>query len=351
MNPLKDFIRSEIAESGVMTFERYMSLALAHPQWGYYRSKDPLGLDGDFTTAPEISQIFGELIGLFLADYWLRAGKPKPFSLVELGPGRGTLASDLLRATKGVPEFHPSFQLHLVETSPVLRAKQQEKLQSVHAIWHDDCENLPDQPTFIVANEFFDALPIRAFEMTAVGWCERGVGLDHNNELTWALLEPAPLPNLPKAQVGQIFEWHELGQKIIYGLAKQINRFGGVLLVIDYGHLRPGFGETIQALKNHQYHPILADPGLADITAHVCFSQLAQAARDAGAQTYEVLPQGRFLSHLGCFARAEQLIQSNPSKALEVRAAIQRLTAADAMGDLFKVMVVTRPDGPIPAGF
>ena len=313
-----------IRAGGPISVERYMELGNAH----YYATRDPLGAAGDFTTAPEISQMFGEIIGAALADCWLRAGKPTDAVYVELGPGRGTLAADALRVMR---KAGFAGEVHFVESSPVLRPEQAKRLPGAH--WHETLEDLPDAPLLLVANEFFDALPVRQW----IGDEERRVTADGD-----ALMFTAD---------GPIREDSPAREQAMRAIAEHLIARGGAALVVDYGHERSGDGDTLQAVRGHRYADPLTEPGELDLTAHVDFEALARAATRAGATTTAVAPQGEWLKRLGIGARAEALIRSNPDRADIVTAALERLTAPDQMGRLFKMIAVHSPDWPVPAGF
>ncbi|SPF77643.1 class I SAM-dependent methyltransferase [Pseudoprimorskyibacter insulae] len=347
MPPLKRHIVNRIQANGPMTLAEYMSVCLLHPEHGYYTTQTALGADGDFITAPEISQMFGELVGLSLAQAWLDQGAPSPFMLLELGPGRGTLMADIQRATARVPGFHDAAQLHLVEASPRMRAAQKSALPDADPIWHDDLSTLPDLPTFAVANEFFDALPIRQFQRGQDGWSERVVGLD-GDALTLGLTADAPLAPLEHRMAdtkdGDIVETCATAEAIIDALTAKIADHGGAALVIDYGDWH-SLGDTFQALRGHKTTDPLADPGLADLTAHVDFEALAKAARCAHSR---LTPQGVFLERLGITQRAQALATRMSGPALEAHiAAHRRLTHPEEMGHLFKVLGFY-PEGATP---
>ncbi|MBT9382916.1 SAM-dependent methyltransferase [Pseudooceanicola sp. CBS1P-1] len=331
-----------------MKLSDYIAECLLHPGLGYYATRDPLGAAGDFTTAPEISQMFGEMLGLALAQSWLDQGAPAPFVLAELGPGRGTLMADVLRATQGVPGFHAALRLHLVEASGPLRAAQSERLSAHDPQWHDTLEDLPDGPLFLLANEFFDALPIRQFQRDGHGWRERRVGLE-GDRLTPGLTGITPEPALALRRLdtrdGDIVELCPAGQAIAAGIGARIARFGGAALIVDYGDWRSG-GDTFQALKAHAPVDPYAEPGLADLTAHVDFEQLARAA--APARHAAMTPQGVFLERLGITERARALASRLGGAALESHiAAHRRLTHPNEMGTLFKVLALY-PEGQMP---
>src|SRR6056297_4045588 len=284
MSGLHDIIFKRIGAEGPMPLSEYMGLCLMHPEHGYYATRDPLGTAGDFITAPETSQMFGELIGLTLAQAWMDQGAPERFALTELGPGRGTLMADILRATRAVPGFHAAMSVHMIETSPALRAVQAETLGREGVAWHESVEALPDAPLYLVANEFFDALPVRQVER-AEGevWRERCVGLQ-NGALTLGLSEAAPLPalahRLQDTRPGDVVEFSAPAQAMAATLGAKIKARGGVAMIVDYGDWR-SLGDTFQAVAGHEAADPLADPGGADLTAHVDFEALAQAAAPA----------------------------------------------------------------------
>ena len=353
MTALRAEIEQLIALDGPITVERYMALCLGHPIHGYYRTRDPLGAHGDFTTAPEISQMFGELIGLWAAEVWRAMGEPSPVRVVELGPGRGTLMADALRAATVLPAFRTAAAVHLVETSPALRARQEATLAAcgVPVAWHGGLAEVLGGPAIVIANEFFDALPIRQFVGTDRGWCERLVGL-RQGQLTFGVAsEPArevPVPVRP----GATLDWPQAGLALIGTLAARLAAHGGAALVIDYGHTTSGFGDTLQAVRAHAHADPLAQPGDADLTAHVDFALLAHAARNAGAAVHGPVPQGEFLRALGIEARAAALkARATPAQAQGIDAALLRLTGAGEgrMGELFKVLALADPKlGSLP---
>jgi NADH dehydrogenase [ubiquinone] 1 alpha subcomplex assembly factor 7 len=355
-NPLGKLIRDQIRADGPLGLAQYMALALGHPRHGYYITRDPLGSAGDFTTAPEISQMFGELIGLWCVDAWQAMGAPAAFRLVELGPGRGTLMADLLRAASLAPAFRAAADIWMVETSPVLSRLQQQTLAPIQppVQWTDHLARVPDGPALFVANEFFDALPVRQFQMTSTGWRERMVGLD-GERLILALAPDGPgaiAADLPRgAPVGAVAELSPESQSLMADLAGRLATVGGAALIIDYGPAESGLGDSVQALKAHAFADVLAQPGEADLTAHVDFARLARAARSAGAQAWGPVGQGEFLQALGIGARAARLAARGGRAAEEVGAALARLTAPEQMGTLFKVLAITHPAHPAPAGF
>ncbi|MBO9397839.1 SAM-dependent methyltransferase [Shimia sp. R9_2] len=349
MSTLTQHLLARIEAHGPMTVADYMGEALLHPTLGYYTTRDPLGADGDFTTAPEISQMFGELIGLSLAQTWLDQGAPASFTLAELGPGRGTLMADILRATRAVPGFHAAAQIHLVEASPTLRAKQREALGD-KVTWHDGLDTLPDQPLYLVANEFFDALPIRQYQRGAEGWHERLIAM-RDGALAFALGPELPQPHiahrLADTVQDNIVETCPQAAAIADQIGTRIRDAGGAALLIDYGDWRSQ-GDTLQALQDHAFIDPLAAPGASDLTAHVDFEALAQAAPCAHSR---LTPQGVFLERLGITARAQALAANLSGAALASHiAAHRRLTHPEEMGNLFKVLALFPEGGTPPAG-
>lgn len=349
MTPLARLLAERIRETGPITVADYMAECLLHPVHGYYTTRDPFGTAGDFTTAPEISQMFGELFGLALAQAWLDRGSPSPFTLAELGPGRGTLMADILRATRNIPGFHAAAGITLVEASPRLREVQAATLSAYAPNWVDRVEDLPRTPLFLVANEFLDALPIRQFLRGPEGWHERLVGL-RDDTLAFGLSALLPeVPDTPAfrhAPEAALVEDSQSARIAVAEVANRINTEGGVAYWIDYGGWRSQ-GDTLQALRNHAPEDPLANPGEADLTAHVDFEPLA-----ALSQAFALDTQGAVLSRLGIDARAERLARSPTGDALESHwAAHRRLTHAEEMGSLFKVLAITSAGAPPPPGF
>ncbi|MCB5200386.1 SAM-dependent methyltransferase [Loktanella sp. TSTF-M6] len=346
---LADRLMARIATDGPMTLADYMSTCLLDPIDGYYATRDPFGAAGDFITAPEISQMFGELIGLALAQAWMDQGSPKRFSLAEPGPGRGTLMADILRATARVPGFRDAAEVHLIEASPVLRAAQAQLVPD--AIWLDHLDALPAQPLFLVANEFFDALPIRQFQRDDRGWRERVVGLS-DGALTLGLTEPAPLAMLADrmddTRDGDVIEVSKHAQDAARIIGARIAGHGGAALIVDYGGWT-SFGDTFQAVQAHQPVDPFATPGAADLTAHVDFAALAQAAQPA--LHSKLTPQGVFLERLGISNRAQALAKGLSEPARETLiSAHRRLTHPAEMGDLFKVLGLYAAGSTPPPG-
>jgi SAM-dependent MidA family methyltransferase len=356
--PLETEIRRRISIAGPMPVIQYMTLCLGHPEHGYYITQEPFGAAGDFTTAPEISQMFGELIGLWAGSVWRQMGSPEEIKLVELGPGRGTMMQDALRAAHVMPEFRTAVAVHMVEISPVLEERQRQFVGGlgVPFTWHKALEDVPDGPTIILANEFFDSLPVHQAVMCADGWHERVVKIDENGKLRFAIArDPVPLfeqllPRGMRAQIGEIFEWRS--DQIALELGRRVKRSSGAALVIDYGHGKSAPGDTLQAVGKHQYADPLLTPGLIDLTAHVDFQALADAAASMGAHAYGPLDQGDFLRRLGIESRAVALkATAAPSKVMEIDRALNRLTgsAGRGMGQLFKAMAFGHPKlGPLP---
>jgi len=356
MTALADLLAARIAASGPITLADFMAECLLHPAHGYYATRDPFGQAGDFTTAPEISQMFGELVGLALAQSWLDQGAPAPVTLAELGPGRGTLMADLLRATRGVAGFGSAVRLRLVEASAPLRAAQAARLSDAAPEWCATAEELPeDAPLFAVANEFFDALPIRQFVRDAEGWRERVVTAGPDG-LAFALGPPAPLAALEArmgdTRPGDVVELRPALAGIVAALARRVAAGGGCVLIVDYGGWR-SLGDTFQAVRAHEATDPLDAPGQADLTAHVDFEAIAASARVAGAEAWGPELQGDWLHRLGLAQRAEALAAALPEGAARAahEAAYRRLSAPDAMGAAFKAMALTPPDGPAPPGF
>ena len=349
MSGLLPLLLRRIRQTGPMTIADYMVECLIHPGHGYYTTRDPLGAGGDFTTAPEISQMFGEVIGLCLAQAWLDRGAPAPFALAELGPGRGTLMADILRATARVPGFHTAMEVHLVEVSPALRARQSETLPGAAPVWHDRVEDLPEAPLFLVANEFFDALPVRQFLRKGEGWAERVVGAQ-GERLAFGLTDAAPLAALAGRAAdtaeGDLVEVRTAAVALAGEIGRRIAASGGAALVLDYGAWR-GTGDTFQAVRGHAKVDPLESPGTADLTAHVDFEALSGAAREAGAAVTPMTPQGVFLQRLGITARAQALARRGDAH--RIASEHRRLTHPEEMGDLFKGLGIHRKgDPPLP---
>ena len=353
--PLTAILARRIAASGPITLADYMSECLLHPAHGYYATREPFGARGDFITAPEISQMFGELMGLALAQSWLDQGAPARFTLAEIGPGRGTLMADILRATRNVPGFHAAMQLVLVEASARLRDLQRQRLAGYAVDWAESAEALPRQPLFLIANEFFDALPIRQFRRQANGWSETMITL-REGALSMALAPAAGLtalqPHLAETADGDIVEICPTAGAVVSAIAARIAEYGGAALLVDYGNWGTR-GDTFQALRQHRFADPLAEPGLADLTAHVDFRALAEAAREHGGAGIRCsfTTQGDMLSRLGIAARSSRLAAELSGAQLAAHlAATRRLTDDKEMGSLFKVLALYPNTSSPPPG-
>lgn len=351
MNELGRLIARRIALTGPITVADFMAEAQGHPTLGYYRRATAVGSAGDFITAPEVSQMFGELLGAWLAERWQAMGQPSPVHLVELGPGRGVLMQDALRVTRGVPDFHAAIELHLVETNTTLRAEQQSRLSTFEPTWHERFDDVPEGPLLLVANEFFDALPVRQFHKTATGWHERMVGLAADGESLALALAPGATPFaplLPDAAAGAEAELCEPARALAAAIGARIKRHGGWALIVDYGYDN-GHGASLQAVRAHRGAGILDRPGETDLSIHVDFAALAAAS---GARTFGPLGQGAFLSALGIVQRAESLkARASIEQRHAIDAALSRLIDADQMGTLFRVLAVGDDRSAAPAGF
>jgi NADH dehydrogenase [ubiquinone] 1 alpha subcomplex assembly factor 7 len=355
---LKARIARYIRGQGPLPIAAFMAMALHDPRAGYYARHDPLGRAGDFITAPEISQIFGELIGLWCAELWRRLGQPDPVVLTELGPGRGTLMADLLRAAASAPAFRRALRVYLVEASPILRAEQQRRLAAAEPRFVDNVEALPPGPLLSVANEFLDALPIRQLVRRHSEWGERLVGLDAEGHLAFvegpespvlSPLVPAALRAMPP---GTIVEICPAAAALAATLGERFAQSPGAALFVDYGYFPSRPGPTLTALRHHQPVGVLDNPGDADLSAHVDFAAFAEAARNAGAAIWGPLPQGRFLAALGAKTRLGALSQrASPEQRALLASGLNRLIDPAEMGTLFKAMAVTSPHLPAPAGF
>ncbi|UWQ22669.1 class I SAM-dependent methyltransferase [Jannaschia sp. W003] len=347
---LRDHLLRRIRAAGPMTVADWMHDCLVHPEWGYYVRRDPLGRD--FTTAPEISQVFGELLGLALAQAWLDQGAPAPVTLAEPGPGRGTLMADALRATARVPGFHDALRLHLVEASPALRAEQAKRLGDHDPTWHDTVDALPDGPLLLVANEFLDALPVRQWRRAGDGWSEVLV-TEREGALAFAAGPPALVPELDRFDVpdGTVVERCPALPGVVAAIARRVAE-GGAAIFVDYGHWRSR-GDTLQAVRAGAAVDPLADPGEADLTAHVDFEAVALAAGGVpGLRVSGMERQGVLLERLGATARVQALARGRDAAAVEALAAAhRRLLHPSEMGDLFKALALVPAGAPLPPGF
>ena len=347
-NPLLPIIREQIAKQGSLSIAEYMALCLGHPEHGYYIKQDPFGVTGDFITAPEICQIFGEMVGVWLGEAWRRMGGGA-FSLVELGPGRGTLMADILRATKNIPDFHSAATIHMVESSPVLANAQYMKLRHEHdrIEWLDDVNDVPDHaPMLLVANEFLDALPIRQLVQSADGVRERRIGWNEEEAKLEFKLGPPGLSLAKGDQTipeGTVMEQCPAARNIMRDIAGRIEANDGAALFIDYGYLGDAHRDTLQAVKSHHFHNVLDDPGNADLTAHVDFISLMHVAESEGACVYGPIGQGNFLKNMGAEVRLNMLLKEAPAEqGQQLALGLERLTSPQAMGDLFQVMALTK---------
>jgi len=359
-SPLQSEIKKLIKSSGPMPVWRYMELCLMHPQHGYYLSRDPLGREGDFTTAPEVSQMFGELLGLWAASVWKAIGSPPLLRLIELGPGRGTMMADALRALRVLPPLYQALSIHLVEVNPVLREKQRATLSGPREVsWHDTIDDVPDGPAIILANEYFDVLPIHQAVKRETGWHERTVEVDDGGKLAFGVAtEPIPRfevllsPLVRAAPLGAVFEWRPDAE--IMKITSRVRDQDGAALIVDYGHVRSDVGDTFQAIARHTFADPLKNPGQADVTAHVDFQALVRAADDLGARVHGPATQGEFLKRLGIETRATTLMaKASPEVAEDIAAAMQRLVGGGrgGMGQMFKVLAVSEPNLTSLAGF
>jgi NADH dehydrogenase [ubiquinone] 1 alpha subcomplex assembly factor 7 len=358
VNPLAERIARTIAAQGPITVAQFLTMAALDPQYGYYTTRDPLGAGGDFVTAPEISQIFGELVGLWCVQAWFDQGRPSPARLVELGPGTGSLMEDALRAAKLAPEFRNAVEVVLVDACPALVARQRQRLADtgVAVTWRPQFdESLCDLSLFLIANEFFDALPIRQFVRTARGWCENMVTADTDRNLGLALA-PDPVPLDVPAQRGDagdgaVYETSPASTALAEQIGRTIAARGGAALIVDYGYADAGFGDTLQAVGGHQFQDVLAAPGEIDLSAHVDFAALARVAERSGAASYGPVAQGEWLASLGILDRMMSLRRQNPGGQQDIAAAVDRLINPDQMGTLFKALAILPKDAPSPAGF
>jgi NADH dehydrogenase [ubiquinone] 1 alpha subcomplex assembly factor 7 len=360
MSPFEKEIRALIEAEGPLPVSRYMALCLSDPRHGYYTTHDPLGAAGDFTTAPEISQMFGELIGVWCAEVWRAMKEPQRIQLVELGPGRGTLMKDLLRTGKIIPEFLKALKVCLVETSPVLAERQKGTLANAHGkiAWHKEVSELSDDPLIVIANEFVDALPIDQFVKTKDGWCERRVGIVDGklcfglNPGSVAGIDDSLPARLRKAELGSMLERRDLAP--VRDIARRIAQSGGAALIIDYGQRRTNLSDTLQAVRAHEFADPLEFPGDTDLTSLVDFEALSAAAKKEGTRVHGPIAQGIFLRRLGIEPRAERLKTKADTKTrADIDAALSRLIGGSPrhMGELFKALTFTHLTLPAPPGF
>ncbi len=361
VSPLEAEIRRRIAAAGPMPVAEYMTLCLTDAEHGYYTTRDPFGARGDFITAPEVSQMFGEMIGLWMAAVWKQMGAPATLHVIELGPGRGTMMNDALRAARVMPGFREAIALHLVEISPALMAQQERTLGhlSIPLNWHRALAEVPNGPAIIVANEFFDALPVHQAVKTEQGWHERLIEIDAAGQLAFTIA-PEALPHfdrllplaLRNAHAGSIFEWR--ADTVAMDLGRRLARDGGGALVIDYGHAESDIGDTLQAVGRHAYADPLSAPGTIDLTAHVDFQALASAVDAMGAKDYGPVTQSQFLRRLGIVTRAASLkAKAVGNAAANIDPALRRLISEGeaGMGALFKAAAFAHPSLGVPPGF
>ena len=355
---LEHILKRRIQDQGPLTVAEYMDAALYHPEFGYYVSARPIGAAGDFITAPEISQMFGELIGLWSIQAWRDMGAPAHVQWIELGPGRGTLMQDALRAARQDHEFLAAVEICLVEKNAHLKDNQSQALSPFRAVkWFDDFAEIPEAPFVLIANEFFDCLPIHQFVFEHGTWRERLIGLDTSGQLAFLTggksIDAAEIANRSVSpQEGDILETNPTSQSIVTQIADRLQNAAGRALIIDYGHEGAQFGDTLQALSRHRFAEALRSPGKSDLTAHVDFAALAKTAEDANAVVHGPAEQGVFLSALGLEMRAKSLkSKATQSQALEISEAADRLTNPSRMGRLFKALCLSSPQLPAPPGF
>lgn len=346
MNALEKIIRGIISDKGDVSLEAYMDMALQHPVYGYYRTRDPLGRTGDFITAPEISQLFGEMIGVWCVQAWKEMGMPSSFALIEFGPGHGTMMADIMRATAHVGGFHEAKKLCLIDSDIALRKRQKETLGAFAPEHYDDIAQIPSMPSIILANEFFDSLPVRQFDKTFRGWAERTVTIEEDG-LAFSLrplaVNEMPIPpDAVDALPGSVVEVSPAAHNVMREAAKRVASDKGAMLIIDYGYAARSYAPTVQAASNHSYAGILDRPGEVDLTAHVDFAALRDIAASEGLNVSPITGQGEFLKNLGLELRADSLKKrATPEQAADIESAFRRLTASDQMGELFKVIAAT----------
>jgi NADH dehydrogenase [ubiquinone] 1 alpha subcomplex assembly factor 7 len=344
--PLAKHLKQKIDIEGPLTLAVFLEEVLYHPQWGYYAHHNPIGKDGDYITAPEMTQVFGELLALWAYVQWQSKGRHQPVALIELGPGKGTLMQDFLRTLQKYPDFAESLHVYLLEKNPDLRRQQQEKLSPYQdkITWVDELEAIPPMPSLIFANEFFDALPFQQFIHKQGQWWERHITYEANDFVYQDYLTtfqvPVPIASQEEAQEEVIYEHCALGQLFAQKIAERLHQAPGHVLIIDYGYEEPAFGNTLQALRTHRYHPPLVDIGTADLTHHVNFTQLQQIFCHYSLQTHPIIAMGDFLKDLGIVQRTELLCQkATPEQSQLLLTAAARLISANHMGYLFKVLI------------
>jgi NADH dehydrogenase [ubiquinone] 1 alpha subcomplex assembly factor 7 len=351
---LAEQIDAQIRTTGPMSLATFMGLCLSHPRHGYYAAGRPIGAEGDFITAPEISQMFGELVGFFIVNLWQQMGQPTSFTLLELGPGRGTLMQDALRAASKADGFENALHLQLFESNALLKGEQEKRLGKYAPYWASEIDAVSEDPIFVVANEFFDALPIKQFVKTDDGWHERLVGLVEGQRAFG--LSPTPIADsaapaeVHGAYAGEVLELGTAAVDAMQRIARKVTLQGGAILALDYGYEVTQTGETLQAVKSHAFADPLEAPGEADLSSHVNFGVLGAAAKATGLAATPLANQGDFLLRLGIGERAKALARANPSEAANIARAVERLTSPTQMGTLFKVLCAHSP-GLKPGGF
>ena len=361
-DPLAERLAATIRHAGPISIAHYMSEALANPAHGYYVTRDPFGADGDFTTAPETSQMFGELVGLWCADLWRQMGRPDPVHLVELGPGRGTLMADALRATRTLPGFHGALRLSLVEISPALRRRQRRSLAGARPgsgpHWPRDLAEVPPGPMILIANELLDALPIHQYQRAVTGWHERLVDVSPDGSAFRLVLAPRPVENpgaVPAAfdgtPIGGVVERCPAAEALVARIAERVGASGGAALLIDCGSAESGPRDTLQGVRGHERHPVFAAPGRADLCAHVDFARVVAVASAGGGRVWGPIGQGEWLRALGIVQRAERLKEgASAAQRADIDGALERLVDPARMGVLFKAVAIAG-EGLAPAGF
>jgi SAM-dependent MidA family methyltransferase len=352
--PLADRIKSLIRANGPISVADYFAICLGDPQHGYYQTKQPFGTTGDFTTAPEVSQLFGEMIGVFLLHAWQQHNMPSDVQLIEIGPGRGTMMLDILRVISQLaPLLYQNMSINLVETSPSLSKTQAETLKKHDGKikWHQSIDDVPAGFSLIAANELFDAIPIRQYVRNARGFVERVVSLDANDQLIFIEgtggIDISLLPPLAERQpLGAIFEYSPARDSVMQALCDRLSSKGGTAVILDYGHMVSGYGDTLQALRKHNFDPVLAHPGEADLTSHVDFEALVAIAKANDIHINGCIRQGDFLYGLGLAERAKSLaLKATADQTIAIAEAVNRLAGEGAgkMGELFKVLAVSSP--------
>ena len=339
------YIKNLIEINGPISIAQFMSEQINSPKYNYYeKDTEKIGAKGDFITSPEISQTFGELIGLWCANIWWLMNSPKKFNLIELGPGNGTLMKDALRALTIVPDFLKYAEIHLVENSSFLQKQQTNKLNSEFKIfWHKDISTIPDHPNIIISNEFLDTFPIHQYELTHSGWAERYIGLDKNNNFCYINqhINKEFLKQLNSFPIGSVFEYSPSLNSFFESLAIKLKLFGGIALFIDYGYEDQINASTIRAISNHKFVDIFDHMGKTDLSAHVNFGALISLSKKIGVHNYGVVTQGSFLKKLGIRHRVDKLLETNPKYKEDIINANLKLTNKNEMGEIFKVLAIS----------